>query len=180
MNLPNSISVIRILLVPVVVWLVISGQFMLAFIGFLAAGISDGVDGFLARQLNQRTDLGGYLDPIADKALLVSIYVALGFLTILPSWLVILVVFRDALIVGAVVLAWVIGRPLAMQPSWVSKVNTAAQIVLAVAVLGAEGFRFELGQLMPLGFSVVGLLTFMSGALYMQTWARHIANGNGK
>ncbi len=180
MNLPNSISVIRILLVPLVVWLVISGEFMLAFVGFLAAGISDGVDGFLARQLNQRTDLGGYLDPIADKALLVSIYVALGFLKILPSWLVILVVSRDVLIVGAVLLAWMIGRPMAMKPSLVSKVNTAAQIVLAIFVLGAKGMGFELGALMPLGFAAVGVLTFVSGALYMQTWARHIANGNGK
>jgi cardiolipin synthase (CMP-forming) len=180
MNLPNSISVIRILLVPLVVWLVISGEFMLAFLGFLAAGISDGVDGFLARQFNQRTDLGGYLDPIADKALLVSIYVSLGFLKILPSWLVILVVSRDVLIVGAVMLAWIIGRPMAMKPSWTSKVNTAAQIVLAVTVLGAKGMEFDVSFLMPAGFAIVGFLTFVSGAMYMQTWARHIANGNGK
>jgi cardiolipin synthase (CMP-forming) len=180
MNLPNSISVIRILLVPLVVWLIITGQFGLAFAGFLAAGVSDGIDGFLARQLNQRTDLGTYLDPIADKALLVSVYVALGLLQILPSWLVILVVSRDVLIIGAVILAWMLDRPLAMKPSWVSKVNTAAQITFAVAVLGAQAMQFNLGPVMPMGFVIVGLLTFLSGALYMQTWARHIANGIAK
>jgi cardiolipin synthase (CMP-forming) len=180
MNLPNTISLVRILLVPLVVWLIISGSFMWAFVGFLAAGVSDGVDGFLARQFNQRTDLGAYLDPIADKALLVSIYISLGLLMILPSWLVILVVSRDMLIVGAVILSWVIGRPMAMQPSWVSKFNTAGQIVLAVAVLGSQAFGINLGFTMPAGYVIVALLTFVSGALYMQTWVRHIAAGNGK
>jgi cardiolipin synthase (CMP-forming) len=180
MNVPNSITIARILLVPLIVWLIISGEFTLAFAGFLAAGIGDGVDGFLARQLNQRTDLGSYLDPIADKALLVSIYISLGLLKILPDWLVILVVSRDVLIVGAVVLAWVLAKPMAMKPSWLSKVNTAAQIVLAVTVLGSEALRLQLGQIMPLGYAAVGLLTFFSGALYMQTWVRHIANGGGE
>jgi cardiolipin synthase (CMP-forming) len=180
MNWPNSISVARILLVPLVIWFIITGQFTLAFLGFLAAGVSDGIDGFLARHFNQRTDLGAYLDPIADKALLVSIYAALGFLKILPSWLVILVVSRDVLIVGAVILAWILDRPLAMKPSWISKVNTAAQIMLVIAVLGGQAMGMALGAVEPLGLAIVGFLTFVSGALYMQTWVRHIANGNGK
>jgi cardiolipin synthase (CMP-forming) len=177
MNLPNLITIGRILLVPFTVWLIISGEFMFAFFAFVAAGISDGVDGFIARRFNQRTELGAYLDPVADKALLVSIYVSLGLLKFLPAWLVILVVTRDVLIVGAVILSWVVGKPLVVAPSVASKVNTAGQIILAGAVLGMLGLSMSLEPLLYAGFASVAILTFGSGALYMQAWIRHMANG---
>ena len=144
MNLPNFITIGRILLVPITVWLIISGEFSLAFVAFVVAGVSDGVDGYIARKFNQRSELGAYLDPIADKALLVSIYVSLGFLQFLPAWLVILVVTRDVLIVGAVVLAWVVNKPMVVAPSMASKVNTVGQIVLAGLVLGLLGLKISL------------------------------------
>jgi cardiolipin synthase (CMP-forming) len=177
MNLPNFITIGRILLVPLTVWLIISNDFLLAFIAFVSAGISDGVDGFIARRFNQRTELGAYLDPIADKALLVSIYVTLGFLKLLPAWLVILVVTRDMLIVGAVILSWVLGKPVIVAPSMASKVNTAAQIVLAGVVLGILSFDLALMTLLNAGFLLVAVLTFGSGALYMRAWSQHMANG---
>ncbi len=180
MSLPNFITIGRILLVPLTVWLIISGESALAFCAFVIAGVSDGVDGFIARRFDQRTELGAYLDPIADKALLVSIYVTLGLLKFLPAWLVIMVVTRDVLIVGAVILSWVLGRPLRVAPSMASKVNTTGQILLAVAVLGFLALKIDLNPTLFVGFLSVGILTFGSGALYMRAWLRHMANGNGE
>jgi cardiolipin synthase (CMP-forming) len=177
MNLPNIITIGRILLVPITVWLIISGAFSLAFVAFVAAGVSDGVDGFIARKFNQRSELGAYLDPIADKALLVSIYLSLGFLKFLPAWLVILVVTRDVLIVGAVVLAWVVDKPMPVAPSMASKVNTVGQIMLAGVVLGLLGLEIGVIPALYVGFTLVAVLTFGSGALYIRDWLLHMANG---
>ena len=113
-NIPNSLTLGRIVLVPLVVWLIITHEMLPAFLLFLLAGLSDAADGFLAKRYGWNTELGAYLDPIADKALLVSIYVTLGLAGQLPAWLVIAVVSRDILIVGAVVLSWMLSRPLMM------------------------------------------------------------------
>ena len=109
MSIPNLITLARIILVPVVVWAIASGQLRLAFLLFLAAAISDGVDGFLAKRFGMKTELGAYLDPLADKVLIVSIYVTLGITGVIPLWIVILVVSRDFMIVGAIILSWVVG-----------------------------------------------------------------------
>ena len=101
---------------------------LIAFLLFLAAGVSDAVDGFLAKRFNMASELGAYLDPLADKALIVSIYVALGIAEAIPRWLVILVVSRDIMIVGAVMLSWLVGKPVELKPLSVSKLNTVAQI----------------------------------------------------
>ena len=113
MNIPNSLTLGRIVLVPLVVWLIITHEMQAAFLLFLLAGLSDAADGYLAKRYGWNSELGAYLDPIADKALLVSIYVTLGFAGHLPVWLVIAVVSRDILIVGAVVLSWMLSRPVA-------------------------------------------------------------------
>jgi cardiolipin synthase (CMP-forming) len=176
-SLPNLITILRILLVPVTVWLMIKGSFGLAFFAFITAGISDGVDGYIARRYNLQTELGAYLDPLADKALLVSIFVVLGFLQLIPDWLVILVVTRDVLIIGAVMLAWVMGRPLKMRPLWISKVNTAAQIIFAGGMLAILGLDVHIEPLMLSGVAAVTVLTLASGALYMRDWLRHMASG---
>lgn len=175
MNIPNLITIGRILLVPLTVWLIISEAFGFAWLAFVAAGVSDGVDGYIARRFNQRSELGAYLDPLADKALMVSIYVSLGFLKLLPAWLVILVVSRDILIVGAVILAWVIGKPMPMVPLMVSKVNTAAQIVFAALVLGVLALGLHLEALLLATMVVVAVLTAASGALYLREWVRHMS-----
>jgi cardiolipin synthase len=180
MNLPNLITIARILLVPLTVWLIVSEAFGFAFAAFIVAGISDGVDGAIARRYELRTELGAYLDPLADKALLVSIYVSLGMLKVLPAWLVILVVSRDILIVSAVILSWLLDRPLRMAPLTVSKINTAAQIVFAGAVLGVLGLKVDIAPLLTAGMAVVAGLTFASGAFYLREWLRHMANGGGE
>lgn len=178
MNWPNLITIARILMVPLSIWLVITAQFMAAFIVFIAAGISDAVDGFLAKRLEQATRLGAYLDPLADKAMLVSMYISLGMLEYLPAWLAILVASRDVLIIGAVLLSWVMGKPVKVRPLMISKVNTVAQIVLAVAVLGLLGFGRNLPGVIELANWVVGALTILSGGAYMRNWLAHMTNGN--
>ena len=177
MNLPNLITIARILLVPFTVWLIISGAYGFAFVSFVVAGVSDGVDGYIARRYNMRTELGAYLDPLADKALLVSVYITLGLLKVLPPWLVILVVSRDVLIVGAFILSWLMDRPVQIKPLMVSKVNTAVQIVFVVVALGAAALKWDLMLLLPVGMGLVAVLTAASGGLYLREWVRHMANG---
>jgi cardiolipin synthase (CMP-forming) len=174
-NIPNSLTLARIVLVPFVVWAIITREMTLAFALFLAAGISDAADGFLAKRYGWHTELGSYLDPIADKALLVSIYVTLGLSSELPVWLVIAVVSRDILIVGAFLLSWVLSRPVAVQPILISKVNTFFQIVLAALVLGELGFGFGLGSVVAVLFWVTGLLTLTSAAVYFWVWLAYMA-----
>jgi cardiolipin synthase len=174
-NLPNLITLARILSVPLVVWAIASGEMLIAFVLFVAAGVSDAVDGYLAKRFHMATELGAYLDPIADKALLVSIYVALGISNLIPRWLVILVVSRDIMIVGAVMLSWLIGKPVEVKPLLVSKLNTVAQILFAGLVLGSLGLRFDPGWLRELGLTAVAVLTLLSVSVYVREWVRHLS-----
>jgi len=176
LNLPNLITIARILLVPVIVWAIGSGEMLFAFILFLAAGISDAVDGFLAKRFGMASDLGSYLDPLADKALIVSIYVALGISEALPRWLVILVVSRDIMIVAAVILSWLVAQPVVVRPLSISKANTAAQIVLATLVLASLGLRIDFGWLIGACIAVVAALTLISIAAYVREWVRHMGS----
>jgi len=177
LTIPNIITIGRILLVPLTIWLIITGQFQFALVAFGAAAVSDAIDGFIAKRFGLTTELGAYLDPLADKLLLVSIYVSLGVLEALPLWLVILVVSRDILIVGAVLLSWLLNKPVQMRPLWISKFNTTAQILLAGVVLGVLALGADVGQLVTLAVYVVGAFTVLSGAAYMREWVRHMANG---
>ena len=176
MNIPNSLTLGRIVLVPLVVWLIISHEMLWAFVVFLLAGVSDALDGFLAKRFNWHTELGAYLDPIADKALLVSIYVTLGLAGHLPVWLVIAVVSRDILIIGAVMLSWMLSRPIAMQPLLVSKVNTFSQIILAGLVLAELGLGLGLEPVIWVLIWITGSLTILSAAAYFWGWLGHMAS----
>jgi cardiolipin synthase (CMP-forming) len=180
-NLPNTITIGRIILVPVVVWAIAAHEMRIAFVAFVIAGVSDAVDGFLAKRFNMATELGAYLDPIADKALLVSIYISLAIVGVLPMWLTILVVSRDIMIVGAVVLSWVVERPVEIRPLIVSKLNTTAQIVLAALVLASLGIPFEADTAIRIMAFVTGTLTVASAAAYLVEWMRHMAgHGTGE
>jgi cardiolipin synthase len=175
-NIPNTLTLARIVLVPLIVWLIVSHEMTAAFVLFLLAGFSDAADGYLAKRFQWRTELGAYLDPIADKLLLMSIYVTLGFSNHLPAWLVIAVVSRDILIVGAVVLSWMLSRPLIMQPLLISKANTFAQIVLAGVVLAELGLGLGMHQLVKVLVWVTGTLTIVSAAAYFWEWLGHMAS----
>jgi cardiolipin synthase len=173
-SIPNLITLARILLVPVIIWAITSGEMRIAFLLFLAAGVSDAVDGFLAKRFGMATELGAYLDPLADKAMIVSIYVALGVAEAIPRWLVILVVSRDVMIVGAVILSWLVDKPVALKPLLVSKLNTVAQIALALVVLGTLGLGFQ-AETVTVGLTgLVAALTLISVGFYVAGWVRHM------
>lgn len=174
MSIPNLITLGRILLVPVVVWAIASGQMLAAFLLFMAAGISDAIDGFLAKRFGMTSELGAYLDPLADKVLIVSIYISLGILDVLPRWLVILVVSRDLLIVGGIILSWIVRKPISVKPHPVSKANTAAQLLLVALVLAALGFGFDAGWALTLIMAGVTALTLASVAIYLREWVQHM------
>src|SRR4051812_36114275 len=178
LNIPNLITLGRILLVPVVVWAIASNQMLIAFVLFAAAGVSDAVDGFLAKRFGMASELGAYLDPLADKVLIVSIFVSLGIAEALPRWLVILVVSRDLLIVGGVMFSWILGKPVSVKPHPVSKVNTAVQLLLVGLVLASLGLRFDAGWALTLITIAVTMTTLLSVAVYLREWVRHMgANG---
>lgn len=174
MTVPNMITILRFLLVPAVIYWLLVGEWRFAFAGFVIAGISDGVDGFIARRFNQRSRLGGYLDPMADKLLLVSVFVVLGFMGELPLWLVIAAVSRDALIVCAVLLSTVMANPVEIKPLMVSKANTAVQIVLAAVVLAELAFAGDFGPTRPALIILSALLTVASAGAYLVAWSRHM------
>lgn len=171
-TLPNLITLARLFAVPLAVWLIIQGEMALAFWLFVAAGVSDAVDGFIAKRFGARSHVGAVLDPVADKALLVSVYVSLGATGFLPSWLVILVVFRDILIVGGVLTLYVLGQEPAIRPLFVSKANTALQIVLAAAVLLHAGYGVPSVGVVEALLWIVAATTFASGAAYVARWVR--------
>jgi cardiolipin synthase len=179
LSLPNLITLARILLVPVMVWAIASDQMTGAFALFLIAGISDGVDGFLAKRFGMATAVGAYLDPLADKVLIVSIYVSLGIIEAIPRWLVILVVSRDLLIVGGIMLSWVLGDPITIKPATVSRLNTVAQILLGGVVIAARAFHWEIAGAINALMGLVAVLTLLSIAVYLQEWVRHVG-GAGK
>ena len=176
LNLPNIITLGRVILVPIVFWLLVSGQTQLAFFVFVLAGVSDAVDGFIAKRFGLSTELGAYLDPLADKLLIVSIFVALGVRGALPSWLVIAVVSRDILIVVGVMLSWLLDKPVRISPLAVSKANTVAQIVLAGVVLADDGFGLGQEALRTGLVWVAGVLTIASLYAYLRAWLRHMSS----
>jgi cardiolipin synthase (CMP-forming) len=173
-HIPNFITLGRIISVPVIFWLLLTGQSQVAFFVFVAAGISDAVDGYLAKTYDWRTELGSYLDPLADKLLIVSIYIALAVRGELPLWLVIAVVSRDILIVAAVLLAWLLDQPVRVKPLAISKANTAVQILLAATVLADNAFAFGLEMTRTGLVWTTGALTLLSLAAYLRAWFRHM------
>ena len=180
MTIPNYITLLRLALVPFVIWSMTTGNMMLALVGFIIAGVSDGVDGFIARRFDMRSELGTYLDPIADKLLLVSVFLALAYLGAIPAWLVVLVVSRDAMIVSGVMLSTVMGNPVEMRPLFVSKANTAAQIILVAVILGHLAFKANWNFITGPLIIIVAILTVASAMAYLVAWLRHMADDDEK
>jgi cardiolipin synthase len=175
MSVPNLISLARLMAVPVMIYLILHGYYLAAFWLFVAAGVSDAIDGYIAKQMGQATVLGSYLDPLADKALLVGVYITMGQADLLPSWLVILVVFRDIVIIGGVVLLHISTDGVRMKPLVVSKINTAAQIILVTVVLSNLAFpQLEWSQFVSILIYLVTATTFASGAAYVVSCSRNV------
>lgn len=172
LNLPNLISFARLLSVPLTVWLILNDFQLTAFYIFVAACISDAADGFIAKKFNLQTELGGYLDPLADKALLVSVFITLGHAGLMDTWLVILVVFRDALIICGAILYHLLHQNLYMKPMIVSKINTSAQFFLAANVMFMAGTGISDTLLTGILVYLVAITTLLSGAAYVVSWGQ--------
>ena len=175
MNFANLVTLARLLAVPVIVWLLLGGDYVATFWVFTAASVSDAIDGFVAKRFDQRSALGALLDPIADKALIVSVFVTLGVAGHLPNWLVILVVFRDLLIIGGFLLAAALSQPINWRPLFVSKLNTALQLVLIVGSLAQLAFGFDAWGAVAALTYLVGATTILSGGGYIVRWGRGLA-----
>ena len=173
-HIPNIISALRILLVIPVVMLLLERQYGAALILFAIAGISDGVDGFLAKHFGWQSRLGSILDPLADKLLLVCSFLSLAWLGLIPLALVVAVMLRDVIIVlGAIALHYRYGR-FEMQPTRVSKVNTFFQIVLVLAVVFYHGEFAQIPWIVDSLVYIVWATTLISGANYVWIWGRHV------
>ena len=173
-NLPNLLSLLRLCLVPVIIVMISSHAWLSAFAVFVVAGITDAVDGFIAKRFNQRTELGAYLDPLADKALLVSIYITLAIVTVIPVWLAVLVVARDIMILGAIILSLLLNNPMTIEPLKISKANTFAQIAFAAMMLGTLAFNVN-SPLIYNGMTIlVAILTIGSMGAYLSLWLKHM------
>jgi cardiolipin synthase len=172
LTLPNAITFARLCAVPLAVWLMLQHRLAATFGLFLAAAVSDGLDGWLARVRDSRSAAGAVLDPVADKALLVSMFVVLAAIGVLPSWLAILVVFRDLLIIGGVLALTVLRQPVAMRPLPISKLNTALQLALVAVALLLAGFHLAAPLLLQALVWGVALSTLVSGCAYVRRVAR--------
>lgn len=173
-SLPNLISLGRLVLVPAIIMMIANQRWKEACILFVIAGLSDAVDGWLAKTFNLTTELGAYLDPVADKALIVSIYVALAIVAVLPATIAILVVARDVMIIGAFMISLIMRKPVKVRPLMVSKLNTVAQISFAAMVLGVKAFGIPAGAWFDVSLYCVAALTLASTAAYIAQWVRHM------
>lgn len=166
MNIPNSLTLLRILLVPVYVGFMTYGEYGYAFAALLAAGLTDAIDGPIARRLNQRTKLGTVLDPLADKLLLTSSFISLAMLHLVPSWLVILVVSRDVILLLGTAVAHVTSTPIDVTPTFLGKGTTLLQLSYVLLVVLLTWRNLELSVLTPLLVTMVGF-TLASGLHYL-------------
>lgn len=171
-DIPNLISILRIYLTIPVVWLLLEQRFGWALVLFFIAGVSDGLDGYLAKRNGWESRLGGLLDPLADKVLLVSSFLPLALIGVVPVWLVLLVILRDLVIVtGALVYHYRIAE-LEAAPSMLSKINTTAQIILVLSVVLDRGLLALPQWLIVSLVWVVCLTTIASGLDYVWVWSR--------
>lgn len=174
LNLANFLTVLRFCLVPIVIVSILNREWTIAFVLFATASITDAVDGFIARRFDMRTELGAYLDPLADKALLVSIYITLASGGYVPVWLTVIIVSRDIMIIGAVIVSWIMDNPVEINPLKLSKLNTMVQLSFAALMLFMLSFSVTSERLVQGGVIVVAALTLGSMVAYLATWFRHM------
>jgi len=168
--IPNLITVLRVVAAPALILLLKNGNYELALVLFLVAGISDGLDGYIAKRFNVQSQFGAMLDPVADKILLVSCFVMLTLLGYLPFWLLVLISFRDLVIVGGYLVLVMLKVTVKMAPSVVSKINTVCQICLVGLMLAELAGWVALGGVINLLIVVVAFTTLISGIHYVWVW----------
>jgi cardiolipin synthase len=182
-TVPNVLTLFRILTTPVIVWLLLESRLAWAFYLFCLSGVTDALDGFIARVFDQRSRLGAYLDPLADKLLAVSAFVFLARLALVPNWLAVIVVSRDAIILLGVFTLKFFHMPLEINPSIVSKFTTLLQLGTAAYIL-AQSVIFLPDWGLHVLFPLVGVLTVVSGFHYIyvgaKLWEEHRGEDDGR
>ena len=176
MTIPNLITSIRIILAPIFIIFLINDDILSALVVFIIAGLSDGVDGFIARVYDQKSKIGAYLDPLADKILLVAAFIILSIRGFVPSWLTVVVISRDILILLGVLVLFLNGIDFAIRPSVLSKMTTCMQLFTVFVSLSEAHFAV-FGELDNYVFAVTGILTISSGLHYMRFWFKMIGDG---
>ncbi|MGN7612254.1 CDP-alcohol phosphatidyltransferase family protein [Magnetococcales bacterium HHB-1] len=171
MNLPNFLSLLRICAVPVFIGFLVEGHHAWALWLFAFAGLTDGLDGFIAKRFGMVTTLGSYLDPLADKLLLISGFITLTVLGHLSIWLTLMMVTRDLLIIGGAVLYQLLTQSLRMEPLWISKINTFMQIILLLLVMVHLTYQIG-GAWIDYFVWLTAMTTGASGIIYIIEWSR--------
>lgn len=174
MNIPNLLTFFRILLVPLFVIFLIYGHTFYAFLTFVTAGVTDALDGFIARVFSQKTVLGAYLDPIADKLLLVTSYIVLAVIGIIPPWLAVLVISRDILIMIGLAVLFINHKSLEIRPSILGKVSTFIQITTVVIALSVAQPVLVLQPFLKRSIFLAAVFTILSGFHYTYIWVRQM------
>jgi cardiolipin synthase (CMP-forming) len=172
--LPNALSILRLFLIPPMVMLLVAEAYFLTLILFAAAGISDGVDGWLAKRFGWQSQLGAVLDAAADKLLIAAVFITLGWQGLVPVWLVALIFVRDLWIVLA---AWYNRHHFAdfqVRPFLTSKINTAVQVCFVLLVVADAAWPFLPPSLMSGAVAVATLSVVVSGLDYLQDWWRQL------
>jgi len=175
--IPNLLTLLRIAATPVLVMLLKYQMFPQALLVFVLAGVSDGLDGYIAKRFNYQSRLGAILDPVADKLLLVSCFIVLTVMNYLPFWLLVVVAFRDIVIVGGYLLLVTLEGNVKMSPSLISKLNTVLQICLVAAVLIQLGVGLSLGRVVPALIVMVTVTSVLSGIHYVWVWTIRWSSG---
>jgi len=172
MNIPNSLTILRILLIPCYIGLLVYGKFDQALIVLLVAGLTDALDGAIARMKNQYTRLGAVLDPLADKMLLISGFITLSMIHLVPSWVTILVVSRDVILMLGTAVAHFTDSRVDITPTFLGKGTTFLQLSYVVMVIFLTSRRIDLAVMLPLLFGMVAF-TLLSGLHYLYRGFRH-------
>ncbi len=176
MTIPNFVTLIRIILTPVFLVCLIDNRVFAALVVFIAASVSDGVDGMIARVFNQKSKIGAYMDPLADKILLITAFLTLAVKGIIPSWLTAAVISRDIIIMLGILILLLNGVTFNMKPSILSKITTCAQLGTICIVLVNVCFAILTANIITLAFFITGILTIVSGLGYMINWFKIINN----
>ncbi|NNF40629.1 MAG: CDP-alcohol phosphatidyltransferase family protein [Woeseiaceae bacterium] len=175
--LPNAISLLRVVLVAPILLLILNDEFAWALGLFFIAGFSDGLDGYLAKRFNWYTRLGALLDPAADKLLVSGTFIVLAWIELIPLWLAVIVILRDVIIVcGAIAYNFTV-RPVPGEPTRISKLNTALQLLFLVAVLGRAAFEWPDEITLTVLGAAVFVTVVISGVDYVWSWSKRAQEG---
>ena len=177
-NLPNFISIYRLVTIPFVAWFLIEELYAYAFIFTLLIAVSDFLDGLIARYFRVESELGSYLDAIADKAFVISIFVVIGNLKLLPAFIIIVIISRDIIIMGSFAVTFLVGKKIDVKPTIISKFNTFFQFCLVMTTMltnidGYDKFIVEL-RLHDLLIFIVLICTLISLLNYIIYWIKNI------